>query len=138
MASHLILLEDSNILMLRRFNTGYEDGNYSVIAGHVSSDESFTQAIVREAKEEANIEIEYINLQVLHVMHRRKVDEVRIDVFIKANKWKNEPTNMEPNKCDDLRWFPIQNPPKNVVPYIKFAIECINRNEFYSEFGWCL
>ncbi len=28
--SHLILLRSNKILLLRRFNTGYEDGNYSV------------------------------------------------------------------------------------------------------------
>jgi hypothetical protein len=31
-ASYLILMKDNNVLLLRRFNTGYEDGNYSMIA----------------------------------------------------------------------------------------------------------
>jgi hypothetical protein len=39
--AHIFLLNDlDEILLLRRLNTGYEDGNYSVIAGHVSANTS--------------------------------------------------------------------------------------------------
>lgn len=31
-AVHLILTQNGKILLLRRYNTGYEDGNYSVVA----------------------------------------------------------------------------------------------------------
>ena len=54
-AAYLVLIKEKKILLLRRFNTGYEDGNYSFIAGHVEKSESFTACIIREAKEEANI-----------------------------------------------------------------------------------
>ena len=37
-AVHLLLVKDNKVLLLRRFNTGYEYGNYSVVAGHVDDD----------------------------------------------------------------------------------------------------
>ena len=52
-AVHLFLIKDGRILLLRRFNTGYEDGNFTVVAGHVDGNESYIDAMLREAKEEA-------------------------------------------------------------------------------------
>ena len=52
-AVHLILIENGKILLLRRYNTGYEDGNYSLVAGHIDGNESVIQAMQREALEEA-------------------------------------------------------------------------------------
>ncbi|MCX6815823.1 MAG: NUDIX domain-containing protein [Candidatus Aenigmarchaeota archaeon] len=133
--SHLILIKDGKILLSRRFNTGWQDGNYSVVAGHLDGNETFLQAMIREAKEEAGIDIEEKDLEVVHVMHR-KTDHERIDFFIQAGKWKSEPKIMEPNKCDNMRWFPIEKLPENTIPYIRQAIEKINNKVFYSEHGW--
>jgi 8-oxo-dGTP pyrophosphatase MutT (NUDIX family) len=136
-ASYLVLIKDSKILLLRRYKTGYEDGNYSLIAGHLDGDETFIQAIVREAKEEAGIDIKPEDLEVVHVMHRKKqTDSERIDIFIQANSWEGEPENLEPEKCDDLSWFDMDSLPKNIIPCIKQAIECIRERRVYSEFGW--
>lgn len=126
-ASYLFLMKNDKILLLRRFNTGFEDGNYSLIAGHVDSGETFTQTIIREAKEEAGIDLDFDSLELVHMMHRKSTykNEERIDAFFIAKNWKGEIKNMEPHKCDDLSWFNINNLPENVIPYIKKVIENI-------------
>ena len=68
---HLFLLDGhSRVLLLRRCNTGFEDGSYSVVAGHVEADEAITFAAIREAKEEGAIGILRDDLHVAGIMHR--------------------------------------------------------------------
>ena len=138
-ASYLTLFKDNKVLLLRRFNTGYEDGNYSMIAGHVDPGETFTQCIIREAEEEAGILLKPEDLEFVHVMHRSpKNNEYheRIDVFFIAKKWEGKIVNKEPHKCDDLSWFDLDTIPENVIPHVKQAIERIKNKIYYSEHGW--
>ena len=134
-AVYLLFIENNQILLLRRFNTGYEDGNYSLVAGHVDAGETVTQAAVREAFEEAGITLQPENLEVVHVMHRKSNDE-RVDFFMRVNDWEGEIRNLEPEKCDDLAWFPLAGMPANLIPCVRRAIENYQQGIFYSEFGW--
>ncbi len=54
-AVYLILIKENKVLLLKRANTGYEDGNYSLVAGHMDGNETIKQAMIREATEEAGI-----------------------------------------------------------------------------------
>ena len=117
-AVHLFLVKDGKILLLRRFNTGYQDGNYSVPAGHIDGEEKATSAMIREAKEEAGIDISEKQLHMVHVMHKKSQEEP-INFFFEATEWQGEPKIMETNKCDDLSWFPINQLPPNIIPYLK-------------------
>jgi 8-oxo-dGTP diphosphatase len=132
---YLLFVKDGKILLLRRCNTGYEDGNYGLVAGHLDAHESLTQGAIREAKEESGVTIDPQDLKVVTTMHRRQNDE-RVDFFFEVTKWSGEPLNTEPDKCDDLSWFPLDELPENTIPYIRQAIECYRSGVIYSEFGW--
>jgi len=133
--SYLVLIKNNKILLQRRFNTGYEDGKYSMVAGHVDKGETFTEAIIREVKEEAGITLQVEDLSVVHVMNRAIKNNERIDVFFITEKWTGNIENKEPNKCDDLSWFDLDDIPDNVIPCIKEAINYIKNKVIYSEFS---
>ncbi len=134
-AVHLFLLRESQVLLLRRYNTGYGDGQYSVVAGHVDGGEEITAAMAREAREEAGIAIALGDLEVVGVMHRRSAEE-RIDFFLVARRWTGEITNREPDKCDELAWFDLDALPANVIPYVRRALDNYRAGRLFDSFGW--
>lgn len=119
---HLFFFRENQILLLRRFNTGFRDGEYSVPAGHLDGGETVMDAAVREAQEEVGIQIEVDDMTFSSVMHRIEDDE-RVDFFVNVHKWQGELFNAEPDKCDDLRWVDIDTLPTNIIPYVKQALE---------------
>lgn len=135
-AAYLVLIQNEQILLLRRFNTGYQDGKYSLVAGHLDGGETVESCIIREAKEEAGIELSRENLQVKHIMHRNASGREYMDVFLTASNWKGNVENMEPHKCDDLSWFTLSDLPENLIPEVRYALENIKQDIFFSEVGW--
>lgn len=138
-ASYLVLFQGSKVLLLRRYNTGYEDGNYSVAAGHLESGETFTQCLIREVEEEIGIALSPEEVEMVHAMHRNSGtvnNGNRMDMFFVARKWKGDIENKEPDKCDDVSWFDLDDLPENIIPYIRHALKCIRQGECYSEYGW--
>lgn len=121
--------------MLRRFNTGYEDGNYSVVAGHLEGDETLVAAAIREVEEEVGLRLLAEHLSVVGVMHRKSDDE-RVDFFLATDTWLGEPSNREPDKCDDLCWYPFGALPVNTIPYVRKALENYRQGAWFDEFGW--
>ncbi len=135
-AAYIILIKDKKILLARRYNTGFEDGKYSLPAGHIESGESFTQALVRETQEEIGISLKTNQAKVSHVMHRKTPNREYVDVYYTATDWEDTPKNMEQTKCDGLSWFPVDNLPENIIPYVRQAIEYSTKGIFYSEHGF--
>jgi 8-oxo-dGTP pyrophosphatase MutT (NUDIX family) len=134
-AVHLYLLREDRILLLRRYNTGYEDGKLSVIAGHLDGGEQVKDAMRREAQEEVGVELTSEELAVVGVMHRLTTDE-RIDWFLAANRWKGEPVNREPHRCSELMWSPLANLPTEMVPYVRRSIENYLDGRWFDSYGW--
>ena len=132
---------NTKVLLTRRFQTGYEDGKYSMIAGHLEGDEPLTTAMIREAQEEAGITLQEKDLTLVHTMHRKSeisgtTDDERVDFYFSASTYEGEIKNLEPHKCDNMEWFSLDNLPENIIPCVKHALEQIKNGSQFSEYGW--
>ncbi len=132
---YLILEREGRILLGLRHNTGYMDGYWALPAGHAEDGERARQSMIREAKEEIGIDINEDDLEVVHIMHRNSNRE-NLDIFMRLPKYEGEIENMEPEKCKELRFFPRDSLPENIVEYAKYAIELSEKEEIYSEYDW--
>ena len=110
-------------------------GQYSLPAGHEEDNERMTDCLTREVYEEIGITISASHPTLVHVMHRNEED-VRMDLFFLVTKWKGIPRICEPDKCDDVRWFALNDLPQNTVPYIRAAIAAWQKGILYQESGW--
>ena len=131
---YLFFRDGEKILLSKRKNTGYRDGEYSLPAGHIEEGEYALEATVREAKEETGVDIDPADLVMAHVMYRKCADHVRADYFFEVKKYSGEITNPEPEKCDGLDWYPLTDLPENTVLYIRAAIEHYANGNIFSEF----
>lgn len=140
-AIYILFKRNDKLLLIRRFNTGYQDGNYSLPAGHVDGGEPAEEAAVREALEEVGVRIKLEDLRFVHLMHRNvdaddRYKQERVDIFFEALAWDGELINCEPEKCDELRWVSLQELPENVIPEVAHALRAVDRGEYYSSFNF--
>jgi ADP-ribose pyrophosphatase YjhB (NUDIX family) len=132
---HLFFFREDKVLLIRRFNTGFADGQYSVPAGHLDGGETIVAAAAREGREEVGVQIEAACIQFSQVMHRMEGDE-RVDFFVNISEWQGEPFNAEPDKCDEVCWVNTDNLPENTIPYIKTALHNHGKGIRFHEYGW--
>ena len=119
------------VLLALRKNTGYRDGEYELPGGHVDKGEDLMHAMVREAKEELLIDIKEEDLRIAHILHHYTGD--RVNFILTADKYDGIPSIGEPDKCEKLEWFDVNNLPENIMKKIRKSIEEINESIFYSK-----
>lgn len=132
---HLLFFREDQVLLLRRFNTGYADGQYSVPAGHLDGGETVIAAALREAEEETGLRLDANSVIFSSVVHRMEEEE-RVDFFVHVRQWQGEPVNSEPDKCDELRWANVNELPDTIISYVKKAIQNHRTGVAFHEFGW--
>ncbi|MES2876183.1 MAG: NUDIX domain-containing protein [Patescibacteria group bacterium] len=127
--------EQGQIFLLRRHNTGWRDGWWTVPAGHVDKDESPTFAALRELKEEAGIIVRPDDLSE-PLVHFYPADDrlhERVSLFFEVAGTQYAPVNAEPHKADRGEWFDPDALPEKIVPLLRRALLDLSAGVRYSE-----
>ncbi len=132
-----LLLIDNNgkLVMQLRENCSFS-GMYGLVGGHLDGNESIAFAIIREAYEEIGVEINLDDLSLATVCHSNAGGNEYIQFYFKCNKWSGNIQNNEPEKCSEISSFALDDLPENTVPYIKEAIDKIQKNITFYESGF--
>lgn len=133
----LLCLGNELVLVRRSSDQAFGAGFYSMVGGKVAAGETALQGIKREVLEETGLDIPESAFELVHTFHRKGTETEFIALCFKADlTGMPTPRNNEPEKHDDLRLFPLNQLPENILPAHKQAIECIQRKIRYSEHGW--
>jgi 8-oxo-dGTP diphosphatase len=141
-AAYLFCLREgaagTEVLLQLRQNTGFMDDHWAAgAAGHVERGETAYDAVRREAVEELGIsdpELEF-RFTMQRTQRGLPIDE-RVDFFFTARTWSGEPRVVEPLKCADLRWWPLDALPDPVVPHERLALDSLGTVKTYLTFGF--
>jgi len=137
-AVHLFLIVDNKVLIEKRCNRDYCDGQYDVIASHILGGEDVITAIIRTAKTEVNIEIRPEDLEIVQVIHQNSEGIEYINYFFKSNKYYGKINNNELEFCEKLEWVDFKYPIENMMEYINIAIKNYieNSHNKFTFYGW--
>jgi 8-oxo-dGTP diphosphatase len=132
---YVILEQEDRLLLLRRHNTGYRDGEYTLPGGHVEAGETFHAACVRGVKEEVCVNVHPENLKLVHVMQRHENGVYVTDYYYFALTWTGPPRIGKPGRADDIRWLSLSAIDDHAIPFIGTAMGHITRSVAYSHHG---
>lgn len=136
LAVYTLLQKGNKVLLIRRYNTGWHDGDFTLPAGHVNEDETVLQTVIRETKEEIGVGIDSGNLEFAHIVHRKKEinNPEYIDLYFRAKNWKGT-IKLGPS-CDTSDWFELDKLPPNTIPVVKKVLGKISKGILFSEDGY--
>lgn len=117
----VMLNEHHEILLLLRKKPP-EAGCWSIPGGKVEFFDTLEDSIIREIKEELNVEIEVIKLLGVtnHVVAGEKTHWVAPTYLAEIKS--GTITNMEPDKHGGVQWFSLDQLPKNITITTKAAV----------------
>lgn len=130
----LIINDKNQILLGLRAGKRGGSGTYGLVGGKAKNGETIEETAKREIFEETGLIVDMTDLEVINIFTTQSTPEVmfyQIGVLVK--KYTGEPKNMEPNKCDELKYFDLNNLPENLFLGTKGNIELYLQNKFYDK-----
>jgi 8-oxo-dGTP diphosphatase len=134
-----VLLDGERLLLIRRAGTGYRDGQLSVPAGHLDGGEDAVSGMLRELREEIQVEADRDSTSLAVVMHRAPEsaqDSEYLDLFFTIGRWSGTPAIGEPDKCSELIWVDQDALPADVVDYVAIGLQAVRDGEPLVTIGW--
>ena len=122
-----MILDGNKILLGHRSKTRkdtggiYEPDTWSLPGGKQEYSETVYETVIREVKEETNLDI--ANPKVFSVSDDFQTDRHFVTIEMITNEFSGELKIMEPEKEDEWRWFDLNELPNNIYSPSKKFIE---------------
>lgn len=120
-ASAAVLIVNNNKVLLGKRLSKHGHGKWAPPGGKLDYFETLEQCAIRETYEETGLTVK--NLKQIYTTDNIFKDENfhSISVFFITKDFEGEPKAMEPEKCEEWKWFDYNNLPEDLfLPMIEF------------------
>lgn len=131
-----IIIKNEKILLLKRKNTPWMNWYWWLPWWRLDLWESMIKWAIRELKEEIWINVLDLDISYKSIIQHKNNRWERIYFIIKVDKFFWEVKNMEKDKCEEVKWFSLNNLPKNITPQVQICLENVINNIYYSEYWY--
>ncbi len=124
------ILNENNELLLQKRAVPAEKGFWSIPGGRLEMFETLEHAVVRETKEETDLDIEVIRLMGIcdHIIKSENAHWVATNYLCKIKSGKAK--IMEPDKASDMKWFNLEQLPEDLTITTKKALNDYKKIKF--------
>lgn len=127
---NVFVVKDRQLLLGKRRNV-YGAGTWGLPGGHLEVGEAMEEAAGRELKEETGLQAE--TLKFANLVNDKDKDQHYLQIGFVAEDFQGEPTVEEPDRCEEWRWFEIDNLPQEIFPAHKKQIELFFKKLPFSD-----
>lgn len=131
-----IIIKNEKILLLKRKNTPWMNWYWWLPWWRLDFWESMIKWAIRELKEEIWIKVLDLDISYKSIIQHKDNRWERIYFIIKVDKFFWEVKNMEKDKCEEVKWFSLNNLPKNITPQVQICLENVINNIYFSEYWY--
>jgi 8-oxo-dGTP diphosphatase len=135
----IMIIKDNSVLLMRRKNTGFGDGCWGLPGGGLDGKEPLRSACCRELKEELGITVspeEVSFTSLLHLAPYFRTPDETMQICFKVEEFQGTIKNEEPERCSDIRFFPLKEPPSDILEGSLRCVENYLEGSHFSELHW--
>lgn len=117
------ILNENNELLLHKRAVPAEKDHWCIPGGRLEMFELLEDAVIRETKEETDLDIEVVKLMGVcdYIVRNENAHWVSMCYLCKIQG--GVPKIMEPDKASDMKWFSLDNLPDKLTITTKKAVE---------------
>ena len=130
--THVALFRQGRVFLLRRAQTGFLDGFFTLPGGHQQADEGVTEAAAREVREETGVRVR--RLAPLAVMPYRYGVERGVNFVFQALDYDGVPEIGEPDLFDEAAWALPTDLPRPRPDWLPRAFALAAGGTWFHEF----
>ena len=124
-----IFVTKADQLLLGKRKNVYGAGTWGLPGGHLEVGEAMKDAAARELMEETALTAKFLDFS--NIVNDRSNDQHYLQIGFVAQGVNGDPTVKEPDRCEEWRWFKLNELPSDLFPpHIKQIENFIQKNYF--------